>query len=55
MIVSLASCVPDYKCGARLELAWMRDHPKAVDVSSFSKIFYGRACILIGHKLNDPL
>ena len=40
MIVSLASCVPDYKCGARLELAWMRDHPKAVvDVSSLSKTF----------------
>ena len=37
---NLASCIPGYKCGARPELAWTRDHPKAiVDISSLSKTF----------------
>ena len=40
MIKNLASRVLGCKCGARPELAWTRDHPKAVvDVSSLSKTF----------------
>ena len=38
MTKNLASCIPGYKCRARPELAWTRDHLKAlVDVSSLSK------------------
>ena len=38
MTKNLDSCVSGYKCRAHPELAWMRDHPKAiVDVSSLSK------------------
>ena len=37
MTKNLDSCVPSYKCGAHPELAWTRDHPKAVvNVSSLS-------------------
>ena len=44
MTKNLTFCILGYKCGARPELAWMRDHPKAVvDVSSLSKTF-GQAC-----------
>ena len=40
MTKNLASRVLGCKCGARPELAWTRDHPKAVvDVSSLSKTF----------------
>ena len=32
MTKNLDSCVSGYKCRAHPKLAWMRDHPKAVEL-----------------------